>query len=78
MIHIIHSEDPGVRTRVDLILDSVLRRSAIEIDTCDPEHPKLNLDVVIEGNVYCDSCPKSLPGLGHLPRVGLVNTHTCG
>jgi alkaline phosphatase D len=29
----------------------VLCRSAIEIDTRDPEHPKLNLEVVIDGKV---------------------------
>jgi hypothetical protein len=29
----------------------VLCRSAIEIDTRNPEHPKLNLEVVIDGKV---------------------------
>ena len=31
--------------------DPVLCRSAIEIDTRNPEHPKLNLEVVIDGKV---------------------------
>jgi hypothetical protein len=32
----------------NLILDSVLCRSEIEIDTCISVHPKLNLEVVVE------------------------------
>lgn len=44
----------------NLIFDSVLRRAAIETDTRNSEHPKLNLEVVMEGKVAYKSVPPAI------------------
>jgi hypothetical protein len=51
----------------NLILGSVLVtcRSAIEIDTRNPEHPKLNLEVVINGKVAYKWVPLPPHGIGN-------------
>jgi hypothetical protein len=49
----------------NLIFDSVLCRAAIETDTRNSEHPKLNLEVVMEGKVAYKSVPPAI----HVPSL---------
>jgi len=51
--------------RILILTTSVLCRSAIEIDTRNPEHPKLNLEVVIDGKVAYKWVPPVISSTWH-------------
>jgi len=63
----------AVMSRLDDVAPDFDRRSAIEIDTRNPEHPKINVEVVIDGKVaYKCVLLRSSPSVRNVDQFALA------